>query len=119
MTIHVRPEIRQGGFQRTLGGYVPLVGPERLNKARVDVVVRGTPEEANSGVLERPDVPIPGVEKNFNRSAGIGSAMGMTLPVLGALLNTCGYTIRERDLRAVQPGLMVAHSRDRGFEILF
>ena len=62
MGIHVRPEIRQRGFQRTLGGDVPLVGSKRLNKTRVDVVVRGTPEEMNPSVLERPDIPIPGVE---------------------------------------------------------
>ena len=62
MTIDVRPEIGQSGFQRTLGGDVPLVGPKRLNKTRVDVVVGGTPEETNSGVLKRPDIPIPGVE---------------------------------------------------------
>lgn len=62
MTVHVRPEIGQCGFQRTLGGDVPLVGPQRLNVTRVDVVVRGTPEETNPSVLKRPDVPIPGVE---------------------------------------------------------
>jgi len=62
ITVHVRPEIRQCGFQRTLGGDVPLVGPQRLNVTRVDVVVRGTPEETNPGVLKRPDIPIPGVE---------------------------------------------------------
>jgi len=62
MVIYVRPEIRQGGFQRSLGGDVPLVGPERLNETRVDVVVRGIPDEMNSGVFERPDVPIPGVK---------------------------------------------------------
>ena len=60
--IYVRPEIRQGGFQRTLGGDVPLVRSERLNETRVDVVVRGTPEEMNSSVFERPDVPIPVVK---------------------------------------------------------
>jgi len=62
MAIYIRPEVGQGGFQRTLGGNIPLVGSERLNETRVDIVVRGTPEEMNSGVLERPDVPIPGVE---------------------------------------------------------
>jgi hypothetical protein len=63
MTIYVRPEIGHGGFQRALGGDVPFVGSKRLNEARIDVVVRGAPEEANSGVLKRPDVPIPGVEE--------------------------------------------------------
>jgi len=62
MAIYVRPEIGQGGFQRTLGGDVSLVGSERLNETRIDIVVRGTPEETNSGVLKRPDVPIPGIE---------------------------------------------------------
>lgn len=45
--------------------------------------------------------------------------MEVKLPVLGSLLNTCGDTVRERDLRAVQPGLVVADSRNRSFEILF
>jgi len=43
----------------------------------------------------------------------------MTLPVLGALLNPCGDTVRERDLRAIQPGLVVTYSGNRGFDILF
>ena len=62
VTAHVRPEIGQCGFQRSLGGDVALVGPEWLNITRVDVVVRGTPEETNPGVLKRPDVPIPGLK---------------------------------------------------------
>lgn len=62
MVIHVRPEIGQGSLQRTLGGDVPFVCSERLNEARIDVIVGRTPEETDSGVLQRPDVPIPGVE---------------------------------------------------------
>ena len=62
MTIHVRPEIGQRCFQRALCGYVPLVSPEWLNETRVDVIVRGAPEETNPGVLKRPDVPVPRVE---------------------------------------------------------
>ena len=60
VVIDLRPEIGQGGFQRALGGDIPLVGSERLDEARIDVVVGRTPEETDSGVLERPDVPIPG-----------------------------------------------------------
>jgi len=120
MTVHVRPEIRQRGFQRTLGGDVPLVGPQRLDVTCVDVIVRGTPEETNPGMLKRPDIPIPGVEaKSFSRSADIGSEVKTTLPVLGALLNACRYAVRERDLRAVQPGLVATYSGSRSFDILF
>lgn len=64
MVIYLRPEIGQSGFQRALGRDVPLVGPEGLNKTRIDIVVRGTPEETDSGVFKWPDIPVPMVEAN-------------------------------------------------------
>ena len=66
MEVYARPEIRQGGFQGTLGGDVPLVGSKGLNETRVDVVVRGTPEKMNSGVFEWPNVLVPGVRRKFS-----------------------------------------------------
>jgi hypothetical protein len=62
MVVYVHPEIQQGGFQRTLCGDVPLVGSERLNETCVDVVIRRTSEEMNSGMFEWPDVHIPGIK---------------------------------------------------------
>ena len=63
MAVHVHPEIGQCGFQRALCGDVLLVGPERLNVTRGNVIIRGTPDEANPGVFKRSlDVPRPGVE---------------------------------------------------------
>lgn len=118
MVIYVRPEIRQGGFQRSLGGDVPLVGSERLNETRVDVIVGGIPEEMDSGVFERPDIPIPGVKAKVLSVQPPSDVRWKTLPVLGTFLNTCGNTVWERDLRAVQPGLVVAYSRNRWFENL-
>lgn len=65
MELYARPEIGQRSFQGALGGDVPLIGSERLNETRVDVVVRGIPEETNSGVFKRPDVLVPGVRAKF------------------------------------------------------
>jgi len=59
--MYVRPEIGQSGFQGSLSGDVPLIGSKGLNETCVDIVVRRTPEEMNSGVFERPDVLVPGI----------------------------------------------------------
>jgi hypothetical protein len=114
MAVYVRPEIRQGGFQRTLCGDVLLVGSEWLNETWIDVVVRGTPEETNSGMFERPDVPIPGIK---TKGLVIQSASDVR-SVLCTFLNACGNTVLERDPRTVQPGLVAACSRNSWFENL-
>ena len=60
--IYIRPEVRQGGFQRSLSGDIPLVGSEGLDVACINVVIGRTLEEMDPSVLERPDVPIPVVK---------------------------------------------------------
>lgn len=118
MVIYVRPEVGQGGFQRALSCDVPLVGSEGLDEARIDVVVGGTPEEMDSGVFKWPDVPVPGVKVNGSVIRSVSDMDGIS-PVLGALLNACGDTVREGDLRAGQPRPMVTYPRNRRFGILF
>ena len=118
MAIYIRPEIGQSGFQRSLSGDVSLVGSERLNVACVDIIVGGTSEETDPGMFERPDVPISENKTNASIIRRHLECNKTTSPVLSAFLNTCGDAVRERDLRAIQPGFVMAYSRNRCSAIL-
>ena len=68
--MHALPEVRERCRQGALRGYVALSRPQRLDVARVHVVVvvRLALPQPDPRVLERPDVSVPGDVSRRRRS---------------------------------------------------